>query len=526
MALLTSSEARKVEVTDNLPLLLEQVDKIQVRSAYAPRVVRQSGAETGNCAPLMFEQAARMLGPEDTRRKAFVYISPYCATNVAGILSSMAEDPTNALGDSNDYIRMIESMRKANVAMYAIDPRGAQDFSLGHFESPDIVSRNDNSGTTAWRQACATRSCDPVLISQDNLRQVTAATGGFAITNTNDFRAGLARLVDDFDHYYLLGFTPADRSGKGFRPIDVTVNRPGVTLRYRRGYALGDPPALPKNKDPMVQLSAGVLPRSALALRMFATPLPSAGKTTRVAVTLEVRPPQRQLPTQLDDLAITILAVDLKKTKVSKEFVRPRRVLVPRQPDGATGVSYQIVTSVDLSPGLYQLRASVKSSRIGEAGSVYDTVTVPDYSKSPLALGGLVVGYADAKRHAAAVTVMDADTLPFEPVLDRAFAAADGLRLAADLWRRDPARPIETKIELLDERGRLVTSMNRHEPAGRPNEQGSRIDVTFSLDGLAPGPYRVRLTVNDGALSDSREIGVVVKKGDGSGLRQPDPSPL
>lgn len=453
-----------------------------------------------------------MLGPEDTRRKAFVYISPYCATNVAGILSSMAEDPTNALGDSSDYIRMIESMRKANVSMYAIDPRGAQDFSLGHFDAPDIMTPG-RSGMDAWRTSCATRSCDPVLISQDNLRQVTAATGGFAITNTNDFHAGLARLVDDFDHYYLLGFTPADRTGKGFRPIEVTVNRPGMTLRYRRGYALGDPPALPKNKDPMVQLSAGVLPRSALALRLFASPIPSAGKATRVVVALEVRSPQARVASQLDNLDITILAVDLKKLKVSREFQRPRRVALPRQPDGAEGgVNYQIVTSVDLTPGLYQLRVSAKSSRLGTAGSVYGTVNVPDYAKMPLALGGLVVGYPDSTRHASAVTVMDADTLPLEPVLDRAFVATDELRLVADLWRRNPAKAVATTMELQDEHGRVITTMNRQEPAGRPSESRARIDVTFSLAGLAPGPYRVRLTVKDGALSDTRDIGVVVKK--------------
>ena len=47
------------------------------------------------------------------------------------------------------------------------------------------------------------------------------ASGGFAITNTNDFTKGLSRIIDDLDHYYLLGFYPDDPQGGGYRRLDV-----------------------------------------------------------------------------------------------------------------------------------------------------------------------------------------------------------------------------------------------------------------------------------------------------------------
>jgi hypothetical protein len=47
--------------------------------------------------------------------------------------------------------------------------------------------------------------------------RITATlTGGFAVTNTNDFAGGINHIVSDLDNYYLLGFYPADRSGSGF----------------------------------------------------------------------------------------------------------------------------------------------------------------------------------------------------------------------------------------------------------------------------------------------------------------------
>jgi VWFA-related protein len=512
MALLTSSEARKVEVTENRALLLAEIDRISERSAAAPRVARMKSVETGSCSPRMFEQAARMLSGDDGRRKAFVYISPYCAGDLKDVVKAMLEQPGDT-GAQADLIRMIEAMRRANVALYTIDPRGAADFSLGHFDAPDLVSKPGSGAGRAAAAACMTRSCDPVLQSQDNMRAVTGMTGGFAITNTNDYRAGMTQLVDDFDHYYLLGFYPADRTSKAFRPVEVTVDRPGLTLRYRRGYQIGGAPDAPKNKDPMVQLSAGVMPRNDLPLRLFLMPLPSAAKLQRVAVAVEISPRNAVTSPGFDSLDLTMLAVDLKKTKVSREFKRARQVILSPGQGGqpASIEHYQVVTTVDLPPGLYQLRASASSGRLGLSGSVYGTVELPNYADTPLAIGGLLVGYGDAKRRGRGPTVMDANSLPFEPALERVFSAADELRLYCDLWRKDAAKVLTTKVELLDARGQVLTTMDGTAPAGRLADPLPHLDVTFPLASLTPGAYRLRVSASDQTVSAAREIGLVVR---------------
>ena len=511
MALLTSSEARKVEVTDDRTRLLDEIARISERSAIAPRVARTKSVETGSCSPRMFEQAARMLSGDDRRRKAFVFISSYCAGDLKDVVKAMLEQPGDT-GAQADLIRMIEAMRRANVALYTIDPRGAADFSLGHFDAPDLVSKPGSGAGRAAASACLTRSCDPVLQSQDNMRAVTALTGGFAITNTNDYKTGMARLVDDFDHYYLLGFYPADRTSKAFRPVEVTVNRPGVTLRYRRGYQLGGAPDLPKNKDPMVQLSAGVLPQTDLPLQLWLAPLPSASKPARVAVVVEVTPKEAVTSARLEGLDLTMLAVDLKRTKVSKEFKRARQVVLsPGQNGQSASIGhYQVATTVDLPPGSYQLRVGVSSSRLGLSGSVYGTVDVPDYSRTALAIGGLLVGYAGGGRRSPIPTVMDANALPFEPVLDRVFASGDELRIAAPIWRLDASRPMKATIALLDADHREIASMDATPRVVQPDPV-ARLDVTLPLVGLQPGPYRIRVRAGDGTQQATREIGIIVR---------------
>ena len=70
---------------------------------------------------------------------------------------------------------------------------------------------------------------------------VAEETGGFAVRNTNDLSAGIRRIADESRSYYLVGYTPREprRDGR-FHKIQVRVNRPGLTVRARKGYYAPD----------------------------------------------------------------------------------------------------------------------------------------------------------------------------------------------------------------------------------------------------------------------------------------------
>ena len=509
LALLTRTYARTVEVTEDQASMLREIDKLSLRSVQSPKVARAKQEETTPCPWAIFDQVAAMLRTDDTQRKAIVYISPFCDRGLKEVVQAM-EDGTRGPG-GDDVIAAIEALRKANVAFYTIDPRGPADYSLGNFDAPDIVATQGNRGTEAWRTQCTTRMCDPVLQSQDNQRAFAAATGGFAVTNTNELSAGIAQILDDFDHYYLLGFEASDFNNRGYRPVEIEVNRPGLTLRYRRGYELGAAPASRATKDPLVAMSTGVLPRTDLPLQLLAIPRPGTGKMTSVAVAVQVGalpvPPESSLRESLD---ITVLAANLGNSKVG-EFIRPRQLTLNR-PQGAAidePFNYQVVTTVDLPPGKYQLRVSAKSATFGKAGSVYAPIEVPDYAKTPLAVGALVLGYADPNRHSVLTTLIDPGALPFEPVLDRVFSPSEVLRLFCPIWRRDgSAVSTKTRAELLDAQEHVVATFDG-QPKG--SWQVANLDIDLVLTSLARGPYQLRVTASDGVNTDSRSIGLAIK---------------
>jgi VWFA-related protein len=83
--------------------------------------------------------------------------------------------------------------------------------------------------------------------SRDSLQLLADTTGGRSILDTNDFLPDLARMREDFESSYSLGYTPAHSGDGREHRIEVRVDKPGIRLRYRRSYR--DKPALEKLVD-------------------------------------------------------------------------------------------------------------------------------------------------------------------------------------------------------------------------------------------------------------------------------------
>jgi hypothetical protein len=181
---------------------------------------------------------------------------------------------------------------------------------------------------------------------------------------------------------------------------------------------------------------------------------------------------------------------------------------------------------LQLAPGQYQLRASATSGRLAAGGSVYLSFEVPDFSKADLRLTDLVLAYADgphvpiardiaktSRRFVptagvvpAAQLQVPAPVLPFDPTLDRTFTARDTLRLFFKAIQKTP-QPLKATISALTPDGAIAITFDRPLRADRQ----SSLDISLPLAQLTPGAYRLQVVVGDGAMSDTREIGFVVK---------------
>jgi len=81
------------------------------------------------------------------------------------------------------------------------------------------------------------RQRDQLAAPRDPLFNAAEETGGRAFVAWSDIQDALVAIEDDNSTYYLLTYRPPlPRSDSEYHEIEVRVDRPGLTVRARRGY--------------------------------------------------------------------------------------------------------------------------------------------------------------------------------------------------------------------------------------------------------------------------------------------------
>ncbi len=125
--------------------------------------------------------------------------------------------------------RATRAANDANVAIYPVDARG-----LVVNQMPSVMT----SGATFGNTGDLPPRPPSRTVSFDSAKMLAADTGGRAFFNTNDIASAVRGALDDGRLTYVLGYYPSHGKWNGaFRTITVKVNRPGVEVRHRLGYA-------------------------------------------------------------------------------------------------------------------------------------------------------------------------------------------------------------------------------------------------------------------------------------------------
>ena len=396
----------------------------------------------------------------------------------------------------------IAAASRANVSFYSIDPRGLG----GLFDETMSISSMPDDPTiispTALNQE--------LLLSQDSLRSISNETGGFAAVNRNDFTTAFARIVQDNSSYYVLGYYSKDTRRDGrFRRIDVKVTRPGLEVRARKGYVApkGRPAeAKPFNNQASPELRAALespVAISGLGITAFAAPLKGSGANASLAIALEVDGGRLRFTerngTFEDDVEVAILAVDetAKPRDGGRDLLNLR--LRPQTHALVVKNGVRILRRLEVPPGRYQLRIGVRDAGSGAVGSVLHDLDVPDFSKAPLSMSGLLLTSASSSHIPTAN--QDAElkaVMPAAPSAHREFPVDDVLSLFTEVYDNQTkvAHRVSIKSSVLSDTGTVVfnneTERKSEELKGAKGG-GYGHTVTIPLKGLAPGRYVLRV---------------------------------
>jgi VWFA-related protein len=149
--------------------------------------------------------------------------------------------PFANVSDAEDEFRQtVDLLTRSQVAVYPVDARGLQ-------VAPMMNAANSgrsyaHHATTYSRDL--NKFSSRLAAEQSTMRQMAEATGGEAFVNTNGLKEATEKALELGAHYYTLAYAPTNAHWHGeFRHIKVALDRPGLTLAYRRGYYADDPAA-------------------------------------------------------------------------------------------------------------------------------------------------------------------------------------------------------------------------------------------------------------------------------------------
>jgi VWFA-related protein len=170
--------------------------------------------------------------------------------------------------------RAARALSRSNLAVYPVDARGLMapaDYEPGRASISREMQLANRSGFAA-------------------MRTLAERTGGAAFYNDNDLGRAFRRAAEDSRVAYRLGYQPSHDEWNGsFREIRIAVARPGVRLRYRRGYfAQPDEPGDDWYRSGVLG-AAMWSPVDATGIGLSVRPFPAAPDTLDLDIRIEAR---------------------------------------------------------------------------------------------------------------------------------------------------------------------------------------------------------------------------------------------
>jgi VWFA-related protein len=249
----------------------------------------------------------------------------------------------------------------ANMAIYPVDVRGLM--TLPEFSAARRTFSNEPGVSTGQTEI-------------DSMIDIAERTGGRAFYETNGITEAIQSAASDARVTYLLGYYSADSNYDGkFHDIKIKTTKPGVTLRYRRGYFALPPeqPGTSEHPDVFAQAIWSPLEATSLGVTVRARRRTQGGNAeARLAVRIDPR------NLRLENLngrwvgEIELVIVNLSPTGQNlKGFDQTRKLkLLPSTYERIEREGLEFPLRFRIPPETERIRLVVRDGPSGAMGSV------------------------------------------------------------------------------------------------------------------------------------------------------------
>jgi VWFA-related protein len=434
--------------------------------------------------------------------------------------------PVNA---QERFVAVVAAANRANVSIYSVDAAGLRTESTSKETRDEIMA---HAQRTLSRNPTRDQTGEPMMAglerNENNLRldphsglgMLANQTGGLLVSNTNDFRRGLARVDSDLRNYYMLSYVPSNNEFDGrFREIAVHVTRPGLVVQHRKGYfavrAPAGAPVLSYEAPALAWLDKTPVP-NAFPVRAAALRFPEPGHTGLTPVVVEVPTSSLTFQPAPDDSKkyrsdTTVLVRFSGENGEVVDKMSQRYELTGPIADLERAKAGEVIfyRQPDLPAGTYRMETIVYDALAQKASVRFSTVERPPVDATRLRMSSvMIVRRGEKVPESEKITgspMYVGDTLLY-PNLGIPLALGADRELGFYFTAYLAALPGDTSANLqLLQNARLLAQVDLQlaaPDAERRIRQVSRIPI----EQLTAGTYELRVTVRQGAASVSQSV--------------------
>ena len=129
---------------------------------------------------------------------------------------------------------LVDTALQRGILLHTIDIRGLY---TTNFQASDAVSPGPTSEGALLLNNRMSQRISEMWIRKEPLAMLAEDTGGSFSHESNDISAGLRKIMLSQSCYYLLSYaSPAQDGTRDYHKIKLEVSRPGLKLKYRKGY--------------------------------------------------------------------------------------------------------------------------------------------------------------------------------------------------------------------------------------------------------------------------------------------------
>jgi VWFA-related protein len=405
-----------------------------------------------------------------------------------------------------DYLlkQLADHASRAGVVINSLDVRGLKaSRGISSFTDPgneaksgllsDFNSNDSSFGRTPNMAQFDNKNLD-TMTGHQGLEALSDATGGISVINTNNFDAGIDRIMSR-SSYYLLAYRPTEPFDNKFHKLQIRVDRPGAKVYTRIGYvATADAPVSKSLTKEQAIARAAMSPLAKRDVNLSGAFQYRFLPQNRAAVDVDLRIDARTLDFKQESDGKYHATLDLvgfvvnRLGKSDQGFSQTiNAALTPEEYKRALDAGLGYTGHVELEAGNYQLRVAVREDETGKLGTLSKYLEVPDMSKKRLTMSSVFLhsvepGSKQAVALSALRQVPRKDDLRFSAVVYNPKLEGGKPQITARLiLQRGGATIFDQPVQTVDIRGGDDTQFVKLGQIGLSKLQPGSYVLTFVL---------------------------------------------